>query len=114
MMKSGDFHLRSRTQDSANRRLALNHSATVVCIRSDTRHRGGVAKSQASVCGIPGSSPRDQNLQISSVCVRETRRERERCACVCVLKSEKASVRVFERMCVCALVCVSEFVRACL
>jgi len=36
MMKSGDFFLGSRTRDSANRRLALNHSATVACIRSDT------------------------------------------------------------------------------
>jgi len=46
-----------RTWDSANRRLGLNHSTTVVCIRSDTRHRGGVVKSQASVRGIPGSTP---------------------------------------------------------
>jgi len=54
VMKSGDFYLGSRTRDSANRSLALNQSSTVACIRSDTHHRGGVVKSQASVCGIPG------------------------------------------------------------
>ena len=28
VMKSGDFYLGSRTRDSANRRLAINHLAT--------------------------------------------------------------------------------------
>jgi len=55
-MKSGDFNLGSRTWDSANRHLALNHSA-VAYIRSDTRHRGGVVKSQAFGRRIPGSTP---------------------------------------------------------
>jgi len=51
------FYLGSRTRDSANRRLALNHWATVACIRSDTRHRARVVKIQASVRGIPASIP---------------------------------------------------------
>jgi len=55
MMKSGDFYLGSRTRDSANRRSALKRSATVACITSDTRHRGGALKSRASV-RIPGST----------------------------------------------------------
>ena len=54
-MKSGDFYLGSQTRDSANRRSALNRSATVACIRSDTRHRGGALKIRASV-RIPGST----------------------------------------------------------
>ena len=54
---SGDFYLGSRTRDSVDRRLDLNHSASVACIRSDTRHRGRVSKSPASVRGVPGSTP---------------------------------------------------------
>jgi len=55
MMKSADFNLGSRTWDSANRRSAPTRSVIVACIRSDTHHRGGAVKSQASVRGIPGS-----------------------------------------------------------
>ena len=62
LMKSRDFNLGSRSRESANNRLALNHSDIVACIRSDTRHRsdschrGGVVNSQAYVRGIPGST----------------------------------------------------------
>jgi len=56
--KSGDFYLGSRTRDSANRRSDLNRSATVACIRSNTRHRGRAFKSRASVRGMPGLTPK--------------------------------------------------------
>ena len=62
MMKSGDFYFGSRIRDSANKRSTLKNAATVTCIRSDTRHRGGVGMSQASIRGILGSTP---DLKIS-------------------------------------------------
>jgi len=72
LMKSGDFYLGSRTRDSANRRLALNHSATGASIRFDTCHRGGAGKNQDSVCGIPGSTPEMKSPDFIKILIRWT------------------------------------------
>jgi len=68
VIKSGDFYVGSRTRDSANRCLAVNHSALVACVRSDTRHCDRVVEIRASVRGTLGSTPGDRHHGRKSFC----------------------------------------------
>jgi len=99
LMKSGNFYLGSRTRDSANRGLALNHSATVACIRSNTRHRGGAVKSQASVRRIPGSTPEIKIYRFHQISrffvLAQERKEKGRKSAV--FEFAKVGARVFAR-----------------